>query len=734
ASTSSSGTLPSNTIANPRSYLKAVTTRSGVSYDGPQIPPSTSFLPKVVENEPKATKDTVHPTNNGSTEDVQPYVVQSKSPILTSKPVNSSISKPVAYPVSASRPNLRPSIPYPSRMQDQKLRDKANNQHEKFFQIFKDLNFNISFADALILMSKFGPSIKSLLTNKDKLFELARTPLNEHCLAVLLKKLPKKLGDPGKFRIPCDFPKKAECLALADLDASNNLIPLFVWNKLSFPDFLLHIERALIDVFEGELSLHVGKEAITFNLDQNSRYSTNYSDMTAKRIDVIDMSCEEYSQEFWGFSNSYLNPHGDILLLEAFLNDDPSLCPPNQGSYLPEVHKELKICKAKSDKYVFLEGELKDLPSHLKYAFLKGENRSSWLDKLDDALWAFRTAYKTPIGCTLYKLVYGKACHLPIELEHKAYWALKHTNFDLKITEGIPDNMCDVPLYDNSLPLDVSKDQFEDFFDSNDSSTSIDEDSFSIDNIEYVEASPPDYELVSSEVMEIVIREVGGIDDDILLTIKDDILREKLLNVNLLIANIEALKDNPTLSSDFMTKSSSTSFNSLLEETNTFDNSLPELETFCFDLEEISSGSTTTCFDISLPEYEAFYDDHVKEISSGSTTTCFDISLPEYEAFYDDHVKEISSGSTTTLYDSSLYDSFIFDLLINPFPPASRSDFYEFADELAHIISPPEYDCFCFKNEPNSRDFTMDVVEDIFPTREPIVHNALPTHLPFQLN
>nr|GFD28180.1 reverse transcriptase domain-containing protein [Tanacetum cinerariifolium] len=142
ASTSSSGTLPSNTIANPRSYLKAVTTRSGVSYDGPQIPPSTSFLPKVVENEPKATKDTVHPTNNGSTEDVQPYVVQSKSPILTSKPVNSSISKPVAYPVSASRPNLRPSIPYPSRMQDQKLRDKANNQHEKFFQIFKDLNFN----------------------------------------------------------------------------------------------------------------------------------------------------------------------------------------------------------------------------------------------------------------------------------------------------------------------------------------------------------------------------------------------------------------------------------------------------------------------------------------------------------------------------------------------------------------------------------------------------------------
>nr|GFD00877.1 reverse transcriptase domain-containing protein [Tanacetum cinerariifolium] len=169
AFTSSSGTLPSNTISNPRSDLKAITTRSGMSYDGPQIPPITSFLPKVVENEPYVTRDTVNPTNNGSTEDVQPQVVQSKSPILTSEPVNSLISEPVASLVSAPRPNLRPSIPYPSRMQDQKLRDKANDQRDKFFQIFKDLNFNISFVDALILMPKFGLSIKSLLTNKDKL-------------------------------------------------------------------------------------------------------------------------------------------------------------------------------------------------------------------------------------------------------------------------------------------------------------------------------------------------------------------------------------------------------------------------------------------------------------------------------------------------------------------------------------------------------------------------------------
>nr|GEZ24264.1 hypothetical protein [Tanacetum cinerariifolium] len=126
----------------------------------------------------------------------------------------------------------------------------------------------------------------------------------------------------------------------------------------------------------------------------------------------------------------------------------------------------------------------------------------------------------------------------------------------------IPSESEDIP--DNSPPLGISKDQFEDFFDSNDDFTSIDDDSFSIDNIEYVKASPPDSELISSEVMEIVIPKVRGIDDDILLTIKDDILHEKLLNINLLIANIDALKDNPTPSSDFMTKSSSTSLNFLL--------------------------------------------------------------------------------------------------------------------------------------------------------------------------
>nr|GFB47838.1 hypothetical protein [Tanacetum cinerariifolium] len=192
------------------------------------------------------------------------------------------------------------------------------------------------------------------------------------------------------------------------------------------------------------------------------------------------------------------------------------------------------------------------------------------------------------------------------------------------------------------------------------------------ENIEYVEASPHDYELVSLEVAEIVIPK----DEEI----EDDNLREKLSNINLLIAKIEALKDNPTPSSEFLTKSSSTSPKSFLEETNTFHNSLHEFKNVCFDLEEISSGSTTTHSDISLPDYEAFYfdDDHIKEISSGSTTTYFDISLSEY-------------------------NSFIFDPSNDQFPPTDRSNFTheEFADELAHIISPPEYDCFYFWNLPD---------------------------------
>ncbi|GJV75282.1 hypothetical protein Tco_1506866 [Tanacetum coccineum] len=213
---SGSGSLPSNTVANPRGDVKAITTRSGVAYDGPSIPPTPSPLPKEVERETEATKDKVQPTSLESTAHVQPPVVQD----------------PIPEPEVAPKPKPKPSIPYPSRLNDQKLREKANNQMLKFLQIFQRLHFDISFADALLHMPKFASTFKSLLSNKEKLFELANTPLNENCSAVLLKKLPEKLGDPDKFLIPCDFPELDECLALADLGASINLMPLSVWKQL----------------------------------------------------------------------------------------------------------------------------------------------------------------------------------------------------------------------------------------------------------------------------------------------------------------------------------------------------------------------------------------------------------------------------------------------------------------------------------------------------------------------
>ncbi|GJY28560.1 reverse transcriptase domain-containing protein, partial [Tanacetum coccineum] len=377
--------LPSNTVANPRGDLKAITTRSGISYDGPPIPPSFSPLPKVVEREPEVTKDTVQPTNK------------------------------------------------------QKLREKDDNQASKFVEIFPD---------ALLHMPKFASMFKCLLNNKEKIFDLAKTPVNENCSAVILKKLPEKLRDPGKFLIPCDFSEIVECLALADLGASINLMPLSTWKKLSvheltptqmileladqsttspsgiaedvfvkvgkfhFPaDFVvvdyvvdplvtlilerpfLRKARALIDVYGEELTLRVDDESITFKVGQTLRYSYNDA-VSINQIDVIDVACEEYAQEVLGFLDSSTSgnptPSLDLILftfpplslllrevecacfllmLEKLLNTDPS-------SPLPpkELHfKEIKTIKSSIDDPPELK--LKDLPSHLEYAFLEGTDK-----------------------------------------------------------------------------------------------------------------------------------------------------------------------------------------------------------------------------------------------------------------------------------------------------------------------------------------------------------------------
>ncbi|GJW49928.1 reverse transcriptase domain-containing protein [Tanacetum coccineum] len=344
---------------------------------------------------------------------------------------------------------------------------------EKIFQIFQDLRFDISFADALLLMPRFAPTIRNLLMNKEKLLELAKIPLNENCSAMLLKKLPEKLGDPDKFLIPCDFLGMDVCHALADLGASINLMPLSIWKKLSLPeltptrmtleladrsithpkglaedvfvkvgkfhfptDFVvvdfeadprvplilgrsfLRTGRALIDVYGEEITLRVNDEAVTFNLNQTTRYSSTYDDSSINRIDVIDVACEEFSQEVLGFSNNssggnptpssdpilssttpsftpfeggdfileeietflqtpdeftdldddFYDTEGDILYLEQLLNEDPSpTLPPKKNEDL----KQSEVIKAKPSIEEPPELELKDLPSHLEYAYLE---------------------------------------------------------------------------------------------------------------------------------------------------------------------------------------------------------------------------------------------------------------------------------------------------------------------------------------------------------------------------
>ncbi|GKB09959.1 reverse transcriptase domain-containing protein [Tanacetum coccineum] len=420
-STSGSGSLPSNTVANPRGDMKAITTRNGVSYDRPQVPPLPSSLPKVVEHEPET----------------------------------------------------KPTIPYPSRINKEKLREKDDLLALKFMEMFWNLHFELSFTDALLHMPKFAPMFRKLLNNKNKIIDLIKTPVNENCSAVILKKFPEKLGDPGRFLIPCDFPKIDKCLALANLGASINLMPLSVWEKLNLPDLtktrmileladqtistptgiaedvfvkvgtflfladfvvvdyitdprvplilgrpFLRTIRALIDVHGEQMTLRHDDQSITFKVGDTKTFSYNTIE-SVNRVDVIDVACEEFAQEVLGFLNisksgnptlilepilstspssltpfeggdfileeieacltgesipsgiedADFDPKEDLLTLERLLNSDPnSTLPPEEQKF-----EELKTVEPSSDELPELE--LKDLPPHLEYAFLEGTDK-----------------------------------------------------------------------------------------------------------------------------------------------------------------------------------------------------------------------------------------------------------------------------------------------------------------------------------------------------------------------
>nr|GEW79650.1 reverse transcriptase domain-containing protein [Tanacetum cinerariifolium] len=461
---SSSSSLSSNTIPNPKGEAKAITTRSGMSYKEPPIPPSG-----VKQQEPtEATTDTELP----STKDIQPPSVQ----------VEVQEDKPIEEP-SIVIPKAKANLPYPSRLQKEKLREKDDILAAKFMEIFRDLHFKLSFADALVHMPKFAPMFKKVLNNKDKLIELTKTPLNKNYSAVVLKKLSEKLGDPGRFLIPCDFSEFDNCLALAYLGASINRMSLSIWKKLRLPtlndtkmvleladrtiskptgvaenvfvkvgkfyfsadfvvlDFIadprvplilgrpfLSTANALIDVYEGEIILRHDDQSLTLKCGDTPSISYNNFE-SLNKVDLIDATCEEYSQEVLGFSDvvsnevstpyfapivsnssqnltpfnesdfllleeadafiavddepispeidaTYYDPEGDILILEALSNNDPEPPPLNQKDYFPSIQKDLKVVEPKNDKSSDdepPEKELKELPPHLEYAFL-GEN------------------------------------------------------------------------------------------------------------------------------------------------------------------------------------------------------------------------------------------------------------------------------------------------------------------------------------------------------------------------
>nr|GEW98547.1 DNA-directed DNA polymerase [Tanacetum cinerariifolium] len=340
SSSSGSGALPSNTITNPKEDLKGITTQSGVAYQGPPIPisskvvkqgteyqnlqiqmaNSTDMMSKIVSSNAasssgswtlpgtEVTKDQVQTPSSQSTAPVQPSVSQSKTPTL--------ISEPVVAPVSAPMPNLKSSIPYPSRRDNERRRDQDNEQIEKFFEIFKDMRM-----DECLTLADLGASI-----NLMPLFvweALSLPELTPTCMTLELvnRSVSKPIGiakdvsfKVSVFHFPADF-------VVLDFKPDPR-VPLILGRCF------LKTGRALIDVHKGELTLRIGNEAITYNLDQTV--------------------------------------------------SEPLPPLPNHEQYLPSFKKELKVCEAKTVKSSVDEPpevELKDLPPHLEYAFLEGDNK-----------------------------------------------------------------------------------------------------------------------------------------------------------------------------------------------------------------------------------------------------------------------------------------------------------------------------------------------------------------------
>ncbi|GJT52099.1 reverse transcriptase domain-containing protein [Tanacetum coccineum] len=311
ASTSGTGSLPSNTVANPKGELKAITTRSGLVLDGPTVPMPPPFINP--EEDERVEETLTDPEHGEYTIKVPPPQVQKAKP-----PSQRNF-------VIHQRDPRYPHIPYPSRMNQEKQKEKDEVQIHKFWHMFKQLHINISLADALILIPKYQKMLKSLLSNKEKLIELANTPFNENCSAVILKKLPEKLGDPGKFLIPCGF-NELKCKALADLGIARDVfVPVGKFTFLA--DFVivdyesdprvplilgkpfLRTARALIDVHGEEMILRDGNERLILNMRHDtSSYSNEPHQESINMIDVYNVSHEEIREDLFATNHPSGNP------------------------------------------------------------------------------------------------------------------------------------------------------------------------------------------------------------------------------------------------------------------------------------------------------------------------------------------------------------------------------------------------------------------------------------------
>nr|GEZ93427.1 reverse transcriptase domain-containing protein [Tanacetum cinerariifolium] len=706
--------------------------------------------------------------------------------------------------------------------------------------MFKQLHLNITLGEALVLMPKYQKMLKALLSNKEKLQELANIPLNENCSAVILKKLPEKLRDPGKFLIPCGF-SELKCKALADLGASINLMPLSVWKQLGLPDLILTRitlelanraictpDRITRDVFVpvGKFTFPTDFVVIYYESDPRVPLILGRPFLRTARALIDPQFPLPYESE-QGYNENYPSyPYDSSSLPQQYLccarcggpHMNYQCQPMNQDSYNsnslgfdqpqpPQSPVNHPISNAHNDPLISqttLNEQMTQLTSMCEIfcQFVQKEQEENWIEEEQAAkaqTWKLfddddDEESSNSLNDNISELPPFSAITLdePVisteEPDNSLSMGDEHldtipaTESDQLIksgvetlipipseSEGTLEHRCDVPFHDNSPPLVVSKDTIEDLSESNEEFSSIDDDSFTFDKIDYVEASPPDSELVSSEVIEIVILEVGGIkaSTDNPIPSHDPIISGTPPNLtpsgeNDFFSEVDAFLsvDDESTSSQFPKSNLDPEgdmllFEAFLNDDHSFDSQtnddqslsdedvpkkiylnplfdeeiIPmEIDPHSFNAEsDLIESMPTNDSSIIIPsKIDSLFDEFTGEL------TLLKSILPGIDET-DCHLEEEIHLTKRLVYDNS-----------SPRPPEefvsdnSNADIKSFSpspvpikDSDSHM---EEIDLSLNPDEPNLRDFTKDVVEDISPTKEPQVLNILPTHPTLQLN